>query len=179
MRKIALLVGLGMLAVVMAAGILYSAGEYIIPGLPSKTQGGMVVSDSLEVLGNTRLIGNLIVTGSFSGASATAADSLRANLQFFMGGASIKKILPGVFTHDWANVTAGTTLDETQAVTGVTVADNWVVLIGPITDMSAGLILQCGARVSADGTIKMRLANKCATDVDNPSQSFWFLCIKL
>lgn len=171
MRKIALL-----LFLLLASP---AAAQTIIPGIPAKTQGGLYVVDTLGVAGNTKIYGNLTVSGSFAGTPSTAADSLRANLQFFMGGASIKKILPGTFTHDWANVTAGTTLDETQAVTGVTVADNWLVLVCPKTAMSAGLVLQTGAWVSADNQITMRLANKCATDVDNANQSFIIICIKL
>ena len=168
-------------AVVVALVLSWSvvSAQTIVPGTPVKTQAGLNVTDTLWVQNATHLHGNLTVDGSTSITASTVGDSLRANLQFFLGGASIKKILPGTFTHNWNNVTAGTTLDETQAITGVTVADNWIVLVGPITDMLDGLILQAGARVSADGTIKMRMANKCATDVDNPSQSFWFICIKL
>lgn len=153
--------------------------QTIVPGIPAKTQAGLLVTDTLRVVGNTVIQGNLTVSGSSSISPSTAADSLRANLQFFLGGPSLKKILIGTFTHDWANVTAGTTLDETQTLTGVTVADAWIILVGPQgADLSAGLMLETGARVLADNTIKMRMANKCASDVDNASQSFWYFAVK-
>jgi hypothetical protein len=107
------------------------------------------------------------------------ADSLRGDAGLFVGGPRISKILTGTFTHDFANVSAGTTLDETQTVTGLNVAGTWTVTVAPHgADMSSGLGI-AWARVSADNTLKIRITNTCsAGPVDNPSQTFSYVAIR-
>lgn len=107
-----------------------------------------------------------------------SADSLRGDAGLFVGGARMSKILVGTFTHDFANVSAGTTLDETQTVTGLDVAGTWTVTVAPTgADMSSGLGI-AWARVSADNTLKIRVISTCSAAVDNPSQSFSYVAIR-
>lgn len=105
-------------------------------------------------------------------------DSLRGNLGLSVGGGQITKILRGTFTHDFANVSAGTTLDETQTITGLDVAGTWTVTVAPHgANMSSGLGI-AWARVSADNTLTIRVISTCSAAVDNPSQSFSYVAIR-
>ena len=110
---------------------------------------------------------------------AAKADSANFPSGVFLGNVRFTKWIRGVFTHDFANVTAASTLDETQTIseTGLDAASNWTVFVSPQADMTAGLAIAY-TRVSADNTIKIRLINTCGSAADNPSMTFTYVAVK-
>lgn len=147
----------------------------------SSQAASLIVSGTATVYGASTFNGAATFNGgtNFGSGGTIIGDTLRANLSLFVGGARITKIIQGTFTHDFASVSAASTLDETQAVaeTGLDAASNWRVFITPQADMSAGIDISY-ARVSADNTLKIRIQNTCGAAVDNASMTFAYFAIK-
>lgn len=109
---------------------------------------------------------------------ARTAGSVKADAGLAAGesGTLVTFIEKGTVSVDLGNITAGTSADTSVTVTGAATGDT-VVMCPPATAMTTGLVVG-QAWVSAADTVKIRVYNESAGDIDEAAADWTYLIIR-